>query len=78
MESIKSLEEAKSLPEKDRFGWSEEILPNGDRVITPSFRDMGAVELEDDTILLFKDDDGETKEICYDEDGVYKVIFQVG
>ena len=72
MKSIKTLEEAKILPEKGRFGWSEEILPDGTIVKTPSFRDLVAVELEDDTLLLFADEDGEIKEVGYDEDGAYK------
>lgn len=69
---IKSLQEARKLPEKSMFRYKERSLPDGIKQVVPYFRELVAVELDDDDILVFEDADGTPMHIGYDSEGAYK------
>lgn len=75
MKTVKTIQEAKALPERSRFGEIREVQSDGAVLITSYFKDLVAVEWEDDSIIGFVDDDGVSKTVEYDSDGAYKTPF---
>ncbi len=72
MKSITTLEDAYNLPEKKSYNEERKTKPDGSTLIIPYFRDLVAIELEDETILFFQDKDRRLMNIEYDLDGAYK------
>lgn len=74
MESITEIKAARALPEKSPFAQTEQLQPDGTILITPYFRELVAVDLEENTILCFLDADGRLMTIDYDSEGAYKHV----
>lgn len=72
MEGIKVLTEAQQLPERADYYVKQAVLPNGNILNTPVYKEFVAVEWSDDNIWLFWDTDGRLMEIEYDSEGAYK------
>jgi len=69
---IKTVKQARALPERGGYTVVEEIREDGVKVLTPVMNDMVAHKWEDDDILLFWDSDGIVRTVEYDSKGAYK------
>lgn len=72
MESVKQIKDAYALPERTPYYEIRKKRADGTVLVIPHFRDLVAIELEDDTILCFQDKDGRLMEIGYSLNGAYK------
>lgn len=69
---ITSIEEARKLPERKGYAIIERLDAEGRRVKEIHFRDIAAVERNENAILLFVDVDGRLMTVNYDSQGAYK------
>ena len=72
MKPITSMKDAQALPERDSYKVVDEVQPDGTVLRHPSFRDLVAVALADDAILIFEDRDGRVMTVGYDSRGAFK------
>jgi hypothetical protein len=72
MKPITQIEDAMVLPEREAYSINK--VPVGDGIVqnTVSFRDLVAVDRDDNAILIFRDTDGRIMTINYDSNGAYK------
>jgi len=71
---IKTVEQAQILQEK-QFSivhYKEELNDKGDKILTPYVPLIDGTPIEGDDIIFFKDEDGRTMEVYYEDGKAYK------